>query len=95
MRAEGVSGIVSSGRVSLPKEAPWRDAFLRELSEFRLAGFSDQVDAFVHALSWFSRAAEFQHLRYEATAIYDSREEQLSYEEWLWDHEGPLGGDLR
>ena len=31
VRAEGVAGVVSSGRVSLPKEAPWRDAFLRVL----------------------------------------------------------------
>ena len=53
IRAEGVSGVVTSGRVSLPKEAPWRDAFLRELSEFPLGEFSDQADAFVHALSWF------------------------------------------
>ena len=78
---------MSSGRVSLPKEAPWRDTFLRELSEFPLGEFSDQVDAFVHALSWFSRPAEFEHLRYEAMVIYDPRDEQQSYEDWKWERD--------
>jgi phage terminase large subunit-like protein len=93
VRAEGVSGIVSSGRVSLPKEVSWRDAFVRELSEFPLGEFSDQVDAFVHALSWFSRPAEFQHLRYEATVSYDARDE---YEDWKYERERErsFGGDF-
>ena len=82
-----MSGIVSFGRVSLPKEAPWRNTFLRELSEFPLGELSDQVDAFVHALSWFSRLAEFQYLRYEAMVIYDPRDEQQSYEDWKWERD--------
>jgi hypothetical protein len=72
---------VGSGRVSLPKEAPWRDTFLRKRSESPLGEFFDPVDAFVHALSWFSRPAEFQHLRYETMVIYDPRDEQQSYED--------------
>jgi predicted phage terminase large subunit-like protein len=93
VRAEGVSGVVSSGRVSLPREVPWKDVFLKELSEFPLAEFADQVDAFVHALSWFSRPAEFQHLRYDATVIYDPREE---YEDWKYERERDrgFGGDF-
>ena len=86
---EGVSGIVSSKRVSLPKEAPWGDTFLRELSEFPLGEVSDQVDALVHALSWFSRPAEFQHLGYEAMVIYDPRDEQQSCEDWKWERDTP------
>jgi predicted phage terminase large subunit-like protein len=93
VRAEGVSGIVSSGRVALPKEVPWKDPFLHELSEFPLGEFSDQVDAFVHALSWFSRPAEFQNVRYEAMATYDSRDEQ-SYEDWKYERENRIGDDF-
>ena len=92
VRAEGVSGIVSSGRVSLPKEVPWKDAFLHELSVFPLGEFSDQVDAFVHALSWFSRPAEFQNVRYEAMATYDSREDE--YEDWKWEREHGIDEDF-
>jgi len=73
-------------RVS-PQRGALEDTFLRELSEFPLGEFSDQVDAFVHALSWFSRPAEFQHLRYEAMVICDPRDEQQSYEDWKWERD--------
>jgi len=71
--------------ITLPKET--MDTFLRERSEFPPGEFPDQVDAFVQALSWFSRPAEFQHLRYEAMVIYDLRDEQQSYEDWKWERD--------
>src|SRR5581483_3671788 len=60
-RAESVSGLVESGRVMLPHDAPWLATFEDEVCSFPSGDHDDQVDAFVMALSqaskkpmWFS-----------------------------------------
>lgn len=42
--------VVERGRVYFPEEAPWLDAFLKELLEFPSSKFDDQVDSFVQFL---------------------------------------------
>ena len=56
---EGVSGGSVQGwcrswRVCLPTEAPWVEAFLREMKDFTgvKGGTDDQVDALVHGVRW-------------------------------------------
>ncbi|NNM99083.1 MAG: phage terminase large subunit, partial [Candidatus Eremiobacteraeota bacterium] len=50
-RVEGITGMLESGRVFLPTEAPWLVEFERELLAFPNAKHDDMVDAFVLALS--------------------------------------------
>jgi predicted phage terminase large subunit-like protein len=46
--------IIRSGRVQLPQDAPWLDAFINELTLFPLVQFDDQVDAMTQFLCWIS-----------------------------------------
>ncbi|MHB1798199.1 MAG: phage terminase large subunit [Vulcanimicrobiaceae bacterium] len=50
-RVEGITGLLESGRVFFPKEAPWLVDFERELLAFPNAKHDDMVDAFVMALA--------------------------------------------
>ncbi len=54
-RANAVTGLVESGRVFLPKNAPWVPAFLDELAAFPSGAHDDQVDAFVGGLTELAR----------------------------------------
>lgn len=51
-RVSGVSGIVESGFVHLPADAPWLDDFLLEVTRFPNSKHDDQVDAFSQALHY-------------------------------------------
>jgi predicted phage terminase large subunit-like protein len=44
-RAEAVSGLFEAGKVRLPREAPWLDAFIDEFLRFPAGKHDDQVDA--------------------------------------------------
>jgi predicted phage terminase large subunit-like protein len=44
-RAEAVSGLFEAGKVKLPGEAPWLDAFVDEFLRFPAGKHDDQVDA--------------------------------------------------
>lgn len=44
-RAEAVSGLFEAGKVKLPREAPWLDAFVDEFLRFPAGKHDDQVDA--------------------------------------------------
>jgi len=58
-RAGAVAYMVNRGQVAVPKDAPWLKAFIAELQGFPLGRYADQVDAFVHALSYVGRPSEF------------------------------------
>ncbi len=47
-------GVIRSGRVQLPKDAPWREDFINEVVIFPLCEFDDQVDAMTQFLDWAS-----------------------------------------
>ena len=59
-RAGAVCYLVNRGQVSLPKTAPWLAEFKSELQNFPLCAANDQVDAFVHCLSYAARPSEFK-----------------------------------
>ena len=51
-RANAVTPTHESGLVYLPDNARWLNDFMDELASFPSAPHDDQVDAFVHALTW-------------------------------------------
>jgi predicted phage terminase large subunit-like protein len=58
IRAEGVTPLTRGGLVALPKEAPWRDAFIAELANFPVGQHDDMCDAFCHALKVFGASGK-------------------------------------
>jgi len=50
-RAHSVTGIVEAGKVYLPAEASWRDAFLDETSSFPSAQHDDITDSMTQTLA--------------------------------------------
>jgi predicted phage terminase large subunit-like protein len=79
-RAGAVAYMVNRGQVAVPKDAPWVDAFLAELQGFPLGRYADQVDAFVHALSYVGRPSEFANAPdlEVGTQVRDTVQEYLS-----------------
>jgi predicted phage terminase large subunit-like protein len=71
-RAGSVCYIVNRGQVQLPQDAPWLQAFKDELANFPLAATKDQVDAFVHALSYAARPSEFRPQQTEHIVTLDT-----------------------
>jgi predicted phage terminase large subunit-like protein len=72
-RASAVCWLVNTGRVAVPEAAPWLKAFLEEIENFPLCASKDMTDAFVHALSYASRPAEFKPRAIEGEVVqYDS-----------------------
>ncbi len=71
-RAAATCWLVNTGRCSLPESAPWLKAFVEELENFPLCASKDSVDAFVHALAYASRPAEFKPREIEFVQEYDS-----------------------
>jgi len=51
VRAEAVTPIIESGRVFLPRSAPWLDEFRREILAFPAGKYDDQVDSMVNFLT--------------------------------------------
>lgn len=52
MRLCAQTPTVEAGFVFLPKDAPWVDAFLHEITIFPNGRYDDQVDSFSQALEW-------------------------------------------
>jgi predicted phage terminase large subunit-like protein len=52
MRLRAQTAKIEGGFVLLPKEAPWREAYVDELVGFPNAKHDDQVDSTVFALAW-------------------------------------------
>lgn len=59
-RAYAVQPLVESGSVSLARGASWYDDFFEEISYFPNGSTDDQVDAFVHALSYMTERQPIQ-----------------------------------
>jgi predicted phage terminase large subunit-like protein len=53
-----LTGLIESGHVILPPEAPWLDDFLLEITRFPRAKHDDQVDSFTQALAWMRSATQ-------------------------------------
>jgi predicted phage terminase large subunit-like protein len=56
-RANAVLPIIEGGRVFLPEESPWLDAFIDEAISFPNGNHDDQVDAMVMAIDVLSRTS--------------------------------------
>lgn len=60
LRAHAVSPLVEAGRVFLPQQAPWLEAFLDELTRFPNSAYADQTDALTQALHYFNKGGRFR-----------------------------------
>jgi len=54
-RAAAVTNLIESGRVFLPRKAPWLDGLQHELLQFPNGRHDDQVDSMVNFLRWETR----------------------------------------
>jgi predicted phage terminase large subunit-like protein len=96
-RAASVCSLVNRGMVELPTQAPWLSAFLEELTSFPLGRTKDQVDAFVHALSYCSRPSEFAPVKQTSIVVFNplagrmTEEELIEHMEYIRDT--TIGGD--
>jgi predicted phage terminase large subunit-like protein len=54
MRVWAQTAMMEQGKVHLPKEAPWLDDYLRELTGFPNLRYDDQVDSTTQVLQWVS-----------------------------------------
>jgi predicted phage terminase large subunit-like protein len=52
MRLDSQTAKIEGGFVLFPKEAPWLEAYLSELTSFPNSKYDDQVDSTVFALAW-------------------------------------------
>jgi phage terminase large subunit-like protein len=77
-RAAAVCYLVNTGRCSLPVSAPWLKLFTEMLENFPLSAAKDLVDAFVHALSYASRPAEFKPRPVAGSVVFDALEDDYS-----------------
>jgi predicted phage terminase large subunit-like protein len=60
IRAEGVTPITTAGLVALPKDAPWRADFVKEMGDFPVGQHDDVTDAFCHAMKSFVTERDFK-----------------------------------
>ena len=85
-RAAAVCSFVNRGQVLFPAQAPWLGAFLEELASFPLGRTKDQVDSFVHALSYAGRPSEFPVVEMgTGVHIYDATKGPQTDEEIIED----------
>jgi len=57
-RLHAQSAIIEQGRVHLPNQAPWLDAFQSELAQFPHGKHDDQVDSMSQFLTWITERAK-------------------------------------
>lgn len=55
-RVMGISAMIETGRLALPKSAPWLAEFVSEVVSFPNGGHDDQVDALSQLMTWVRRA---------------------------------------
>ena len=60
MRLWAQCATMEQGLVHLPREAPWLDDYLRELTSFPNSKHDDQVDSTTQAIQWFSTPRPMQ-----------------------------------
>jgi predicted phage terminase large subunit-like protein len=56
MRLKGQTARIENGEVLFPKEAPWLDAYIAEITVFPNGRNDDQVDSTSQALEWINTA---------------------------------------
>jgi len=67
-RAETAAALMESGRVWVPKDAPWMPDFIDELSSFPLGSHDDMVDVLTYAANELSkRTVQPRKVKHEAT----------------------------
>jgi predicted phage terminase large subunit-like protein len=95
IRAEGVTPITTAGLVALPRDAPWRADFVKEMGDFPVGQHDDVTDAFCHAMKSFTTERDFKtpdltvtpgHLDSECEAA-----QREQYEEWLYERQRDPG----
>jgi len=59
MRLNAQTAIFESGYALFPKNAPWLDTYLSELTSFPSTSYDDQVDSTVYALAWIGDNPQF------------------------------------
>jgi predicted phage terminase large subunit-like protein len=68
MRLWAHTAMLEQGLVHLPKQAPWLDDYLRELTGFPNSKHDDQVDSTTQALAWMAEVAKsnqnFEDMKY-------------------------------
>jgi len=57
MRLHAQTATIENGFIYLPKEAPWLDQYLNELTAFPNGKYDDQADSTSQALGWIKEAA--------------------------------------
>jgi predicted phage terminase large subunit-like protein len=90
-RAGAVCWIVNRGQVALPESAPWLAAFKEELQNFPLSAQKDQVDAFVHGLSYALRPSEFKPQERSQSVVYDTFDDYEGQDTFDSDYEQMFG----
>ena len=60
IRAEGVTPYTRGGMVYLPREAEWRDPFVRHMANFPVGEHDDEADGFCHCLKALTTGREFR-----------------------------------
>lgn len=81
IRAEGVTPYTRGGLVSLPKEAEWKDAFVREMANFPVGEHDDVVDAFCHAMKAFVTQREFRTANFLHSGLSPRQLEELEVQQ--------------
>jgi predicted phage terminase large subunit-like protein len=70
MRLHSVTSTIENGLVYLPKQAEWREEYLRELTTFPNGKYDDQTDSTSQALDWikgrYFKFPVFEYYRREA-----------------------------
>ena len=54
MRMNAQTSQIENGFVRLPRQAPWLESYLHELTSFPASKYKDQVDSTSQALAWIS-----------------------------------------
>ncbi|MBZ5684679.1 MAG: phage terminase large subunit [Acidobacteriia bacterium] len=62
IRAQGVTPLTRSGRVGVPKNAPWRQSFISHMAQFPVGRNDDVCDAFTHACKALLTKDEFHRV---------------------------------
>lgn len=92
MRMRAQTAIIEQGRVWLPREAPWVNDYLHELSMFPNGKYADQVDSTSHALKFIGEpdptAGFLEYVRAELLSRYGISSKDLTV---CFDYPDPTG----
>jgi predicted phage terminase large subunit-like protein len=95
IRAEGVTPITTAGLVALPRDAPWRADFVKEMGDFPVGQHDDVTDAFCHGMKSFTTERDFKTPDLTVTpghldSEYEAAQRE-AYEEWLYERQRDPG----